>query len=279
MRNATKRISKWYLINIKARTNQECEHYINAFNSLLAEDPLVDIGRKHCMSIKSMDVIHQSELLVIQTTIMSYTIIDPDGFYNRREKTKISLNWDENLVANMKQVETIFYPDIHILALKSSSGISINNVVRYFQDALNRVEQETFDVTTIKNRDVISSILQSEKIISLSANISFSNPGHSNDFEGLLDNKIRETNPAKLSVQMEGSPLTPLQKNQDGLMEAIINLSEMHGDVVAKIMKSGSTKIEVIKTREYPDFIRIPATRTNFSAILKDFIMRHLPIR
>lgn len=43
--------TKWYLINIKARTNQTPLHYYNALQKLKEEDPLVFVSEDKALSL------------------------------------------------------------------------------------------------------------------------------------------------------------------------------------------------------------------------------------
>ena len=49
-----RRQTTWYVINIKARRDQNTAHYVRAFRSLQEEDPLVDLSRNRCESLKSV---------------------------------------------------------------------------------------------------------------------------------------------------------------------------------------------------------------------------------
>ena len=45
MSRISNRQTTWHLINIKARRNQTTKHYVEVFNELYNQDPLVDFPR------------------------------------------------------------------------------------------------------------------------------------------------------------------------------------------------------------------------------------------
>ncbi len=49
-----RRQTTWHAINIKARRDQNSAHYVHAFRSLQDEDPLVELSRNRCESLKSV---------------------------------------------------------------------------------------------------------------------------------------------------------------------------------------------------------------------------------
>lgn len=101
-------------------------------------------------------------------------------------------NWDENIVANKKEVDLYFIPSIHTLAVKSNGEIGLKNVVYYLSEALNRIEPEMFDVDIIVEKDVLNRILTAHLVTHLYANISYSNPGHTGGFEAALIANLKE---------------------------------------------------------------------------------------
>lgn len=54
MDRISNRKTTWYLINVKARNNQSISHYVDVFHRLLENDPLVDLPREKCESLKNI---------------------------------------------------------------------------------------------------------------------------------------------------------------------------------------------------------------------------------
>lgn len=248
----------WNLVNIKARQEQTTSHYVEAFRKLYAEDPLIKFPRGgKSGSLKSVQL---SELLEedgnpcwIHIGLLSYTVIDPEAFYNKRSQEDVKMeNWDENIVANKKEADLYFIPSIHTLAVKSSAEIGLKNVVYYLAEALNKIEPEIFDVDVIVEKDVLNKILTAHLITHLYANISYSNPGHTHGFEAAFDSKLRGMGGGRFEFTATGSKEHPLNNEEDGMLPAIVNLSEQNGYVRATIQSTANSKLEKIDSSEHP---------------------------
>lgn len=258
-----RRQTTWNLVNIKARRNQNTEHYVQVFHRLYEEDPMIALPRDKSGSLKSMTF---SELLdernepkCIQATLLSYTIIDPTAFYNKRSQEDVDINdWDSDIVANKKEAELFFIPSVHTLAVRRNSDISLANIVLYLSEALNRIEPNTFDVDIIVERDILDRILDAHAVTLLYANISYSNPGHTNGFEAAFDSKLREMGASRIEITATGSQEYPLNNEEDGMLQTIVNLSEQNGYVKATIQSTANAKLEKIDSSEHPRILVIP---------------------
>lgn len=248
----------WNLVNIKARQEQTTSHYVEVFRRLYAEDPLIKFPRGgKSGSLKSVQL---SELLEedgnpcwIHIGLLSYTVIDPEAFYNKRSQEDVKMeNWDENIVANKKEADLYFIPSIHTLAVKSSAEIGLKNVVYYLAEALNKIEPEIFDVDVIVEKDVLNKILTAHLITHLYANISYSNPGHTHGFEAAFDSKLRGMGGGRFEFTATGSKEHPLNNEEDGMLPAIVNLSEQNGYIRATIQSTANSKLEKIDSSEHP---------------------------
>lgn len=252
------RQTTWYLINIKARREQTTEHYVQAFRSLYEQDPL--IGFPYGGKSGSLKYVTFSNLLDengnpnwIQIGLLSYTIIDPEAFYNKRSQEDVTMDdWNEDIVANKKETDLYFIPSVHTLAVRCNSDISLKNIVYYLSEALKCVEPETFDIDVIIERDILDSILNAHAITHLYANISYSNPGHTRGFEGAFDRKLREMGASRIEITATGSKEHPLNNEDDGMLQSIVNLSEQNGYVQATIQSTENAKLEQIDTSEHP---------------------------
>lgn len=263
MDRVSHRQTTWHLINIKARRNQSTDHYVQAFHQLYDEDPMIALPRDKSGSLKFMTF---SELLDernqpkwIQAVLLSYTIIDPTAFYNKRSQEDVNMDdWDSDIVANKKEAELFFIPSVHTLAVRRSSDISLTNIVLYLSEALNRVEPDTFDVDVIVERDILERILNAHAVYSIEANVSYSNPGHTDGFEAAFDNKLRGMGPSRFNITVTGSREHPLINEEDGMLQAIVNLSEHNGSVKATIQPTANSRLEKVDSSEHPRILVIP---------------------
>lgn len=257
------RRTTWFLVNIKAREEQTEEHYVRVFRRLYDEDPMIEFPRGKSGSLKRIELSEikdeNDEPQWIQINLLSYTIIDPDAFYNRRNRENVYMeDWDNDIVANKKETEMYFIPSVHTLVVRCNAEISLKNVLRYFSTALNIIEPDMFDVDVIVQRDILERIINAHLVTHLYANISFSNPGHTHGFEAAFDDKLREMGAGRVEFIAKGSQEHPLNKNEDGMLQAIVNISERNGFVKATIQQTENSGLEKIDSSEHPRKLLIP---------------------
>ena len=257
------RRTTWFLVNIKAREEQTEEHYVRVFRRLYDEDPMIEFPRGKSGSLKSIELSEikdeNDEPQWIKINLLSYTIIDPDAFYNRRNRENVYMeDWDNDIVANKKETEMYFIPSVHTLVVRCNAEISLKNVLRYFSTALNIIEPDMFDVDVIVQRDILERIINAHLVTHLYANISFSNPGHTHGFEAAFDDKLREMGAGRVEFIAKGSQEHPLNKNEDGMLQAIVNISERNGFVKATIQQTENSGLEKIDSSEHPRKLLIP---------------------
>ena len=264
MDRVSNRQTTWYLINIKARRDQTTEHYVQAFHNLYEQDPLISFPRsgksgslKYATFSNLFDDFFTPKW--IQIGLLSYTIIDPEAFYNKRSRENVTMdNWNEDIVANKKETDLYFIPSVHTLVVRCNSDISLKNIVYYLSEALNHVEPETFDVDIIIERDILDRILNAHAVTHLYANISYSNPGHTRGFEAAFDRKLREMGASRIEFTATGSKDHPLNSEYDGMLQSVVNLSEQNGYVQATIQSTENAKFEKIDSSEHPRKLVVP---------------------
>ena len=264
MDRVSNRQTTWYLINIKARRDQTTEHYVQAFRNLYEQDPLISFPRsgksgslKYATFSNLLDENNTPKW--IQIGLLSYTIIDPEAFYNKRSRENVTMdNWNEDIVANKKETDLYFIPSVHTLVVRCNSDISLKNIVYYLSEALNQVEPETFDVDIIIERDILDRILNAHAVTHLYANISYSNPGHTRGFEAAFDRKLREMGASRIEFTATGSKDHPLNSEYDGILQSVVNLSEQNGYVQATIQSTENAKFEKIDSSEHPRKLVVP---------------------
>lgn len=262
MERTTNRQTTWHLINIKARSEQNTKHYLDVFRKLIQEDPMVKLPRDKYGSLKSMDFCNFSdkdnEPKWIRPVLLSYTIVDKNMFYNRREKEDVSIDkWDSDIVANKKEAEMFFIPSVHTLAVKCNSKISLSNIVLFLSEALDRIEPETFDVNVVVERDFLDRILNAHAVLRIEANVSFSNHGNTSGFVKAFDDKIRGMRPDKFTITAKGTKVHPLVNEDDGMLPSIISMSERDGSIKATIQSAEGSGYDNVDSKDHPRILVI----------------------
>lgn len=249
-------VKAWYVINIKARRYQTPNHYVDTFKKLWTNDPLVSVNKSgRSMSLKYMDISQSNdEVFWISIGLLAYTIIDKDGFYNIKKHEKVPMdNWNEDVVANKSETDLLFFPFVHKLVVKKSSKISLNRILQYFHEALDTIEPESFDVNVVTDRDAIERIIKADSIYSIEANVSYSNPGNTDGFRKLFEDKAKGAQPNKMSIRLEGTIENPLVSEDDGLIPCLANMAEQDGAICAVIQEG--TKRVTVDSKEHPKII------------------------
>lgn len=271
---STKRETQWYVINIKARDNQIPQHYVDVFNKLQEEDPLVPLMGDTVASIRdvtsSENVDDDGIPQYMRIRFLVYTIIDKDAFYSIKKDEIISMDWDEDIVANKREIVLIFVPKFHILSFRKSSKISINQVQKYLSEALNKIEENEFTIDIVKSQDEIQRILDADKLISINAKVSFDNGTHTDDFRKAFEDKAKQSKAEYIEIELRGTKEHPLDKSKDSLVETLIKISEMNGMVVAKIQADLDSKVEIINTESCPKILKLPPAKQIFIEVCKE---------
>ncbi|MFT0316419.1 hypothetical protein ACMSFX_18775 [Bacteroides thetaiotaomicron] len=63
---------------------------------------------------------------------------------------------------------------------------------------------------------------------------------------------------------MEGTDEEPLKKEEDGIIEAIVNMSRSNGTMIARVQEKENGKPIKIDTKDYPMRIEIKDTEKNY---------------
>jgi len=263
MNRISNRQTTWHIVNIKARREQNTNHYVEAFKRLFEEDPLIELPRDKSESLKSMtfseELDRNSKPKWIKATLLYYNIIDPNAFYDRKNQKDVNIDdWNSDVVANKKEVELIFIPSVHTLVVKRNSPISLKNIITYLTEALNLIEPDTFDVSVVIERDVLDRILSAYAVYAIEANISYSNPGHTNGFISAFDSKLKNMQPNDFTIIAKGSKDHPLINETDGMLETIVDLSEREGTVKATIQSTANSPLVKIDSKDHPRILVVP---------------------
>lgn len=260
---------KMYVINIKSRYEQTPQKYVKLFEQLYAKDPLILLHSNRYISIKQL---LKSEYLeddgtprMLLIKLISYDILNPDAFYDKKTKTQVKIDINPDIVANLKEVELYFIPKVHRLIVSISSKIGINQVMKYLTHSFAETASNgAVDINIKKSRDIITRVLNAHKIFLIDADITFSNKDFTEGFIAKFDKKIKDARPRNVKFKMEGTDEEPLKKEEDGIIEAIVNMSRSNGTMIARVQEKENGKPIKIDTKDYPMRIEIKDTEKNY---------------
>ena len=266
----------WYTINIKAFKDQNKQHYVSAFNSLLQNDPLVKLKGSRHISIEAFDYIGGKENpQVIVIRLCSYNIMDPDEFYDIRKKTQVLVDISPDIVSNKKSVDLYFVPDVHRLMMHKSNNVSFRQVVTYLREGFAMIGMDgDFDVVIEASREVIETIEQSYMLYSLDATMSYSNDDPSSGFVEFFDRKTNEAGAEKLDMHLKSGKGKGLNVVKDGLISAILHLVKSNGTAKARIKKTEQDSPVTVETKDYPELVQLEGDKDNLPSVVRNHLIK-----
>ena len=272
------RKGKWAVINIKARHNQHPAHYVDA----ICEIPRTKHAYEYTNG-KYLELVYveASELkeddespVYLVLKIIKYERIE-GAFYDRDSEKDYPMELPPNVFANKQEAEAYFIPSIHKLVIKTSERIRSSLLIEMLTECLNVVERGEFDVDTVKDIAAIDRIINARCILSIEADISYSNPGNFDEFQELLDTKLRESESKRATIILKGSVESPLQGGENSLIEAMARLSEENGTLKATIKEEDDNRTTIVDTREHPRILEVEKTNSllEFVSCIKNFFL------
>lgn len=273
--NTIKRQANWHIINIVARHNQIPEHYVSVIKKIAKEDPMCHIRGNRFVSLGSVDDSEFKDSDIpcwLDLKLWSYDILDNDKFFSKEQKERIVMNLPSDIVANQVEEKVIFIPARHKAAVRYSSSISLKSIIKFLQHALDSVEPDVFEVTTVKDKQVLDVICTSYSVIKFEAELFYSNDGHFSDFAQNFDSQIKRSHARRLKLSIEGSKEEPLSTQEGSLLKTAVELSEQDGRVTAKLKRTEHSPYENIDTNDHPARLSILSDRKAPSADVYDAI-------
>ncbi|MBQ7149455.1 MAG: DUF4747 family protein [Prevotella sp.] len=266
----------WNTVNIKAFTNQVPQHYIDAFEALILKDPLVKLQGNRHISIEGYDYVgNKNYPSIIVLRLCAYDIMDPEAFYNIREKKQVFVDISPDIVSNKKSAELFFVPDVHRFMMLQSSKISTKQVARYFNEGFMAAGHGgEFDVNIEVSQELIETIEKSYQIHSLEATLSYSNHDHSSDgFVKFFDNKSNEAKADKMFIRLVAGIGESLRFVKDGLVEAVLHLVKSNGTAKARIRKEEGDSLITVNTNEHPEIVHLQGSQDEVENAVRNHLL------
>lgn len=185
--------------------------------------------------------------------IVSYTQIEKDNWFNERDNDFENVDIDEALHPNPKETDYYFIPEAHRFCFLLKSGISDKAVVTFLKNALPMVidpEHEDVIVDIEKDRDTIEKIINSERILKLKVNITYTNADLTADFDKFVDEDLRNSGIGELDLEAKSNKADSIDLNNSKILKSAVNLSVSNGNTEATIVEDGRKK--VINTENHP---------------------------
>lgn len=244
-------------LNFKLTHNQSPENYINLFDQLLVQDPIVHSRGEKFLSLNSLmkDEILSNDRLprLVYGKIATYNIIDKDAFYDREIKELVSIDLGNNIVSHFKYIDFYFSPSAHRLAFFANQTITSNQVFKYFKEASEKIlGVGQINITFETSRDTIERIVNAKFIDRFYASISYSNRDENPLFSALIEERTQKDNIENLEITAKPADGESMVATEDGMIDATTQIAKSNGYVIATIRESESSKRIVINTSKHP---------------------------
>lgn len=202
---------------------------------------------------------------VLYGKLTYYTMLDGNDWYNKRLKTIESVELDNELNPNAKEVDYFFIPEAHRFCfIVKSNGIAISQVEDFLVKALPRVVAPGKIVTVTKEltEDIIERIINAPKVFKLEVGLSYSNNDLTEDFEKWFDNDLRDGQVENLNLTAKSFKSETIDLENSQFLKGALKLSQSNGYALATIQNLDG-KNENVATTEYPRKERVLTSEGN----------------
>jgi len=266
------------MFNIKVSPKTESEDFTEMYSKIIkklhSENVAINTRGDKFMELRTLNSFNNDEVLYGYMTY--YTILDTKDWYNKRLKTIETVELNEDLYPNAKEIEYFFIPKAHRFCfISKTNGIAMSQVELFLQKALPSLVEDGKEVIVTREltEDVIERILNAPSLSRLEISLSYSNNDLSDDFEELLDNDIRDGHVEHLNLTAKSFKSETIDINNSKLLKAALKLSQSNGYAEA-VIQNEHGKNELVATVEYPRKELVLSTEGNEHRDVLSLIMR-----
>jgi hypothetical protein len=268
------------MFNVKISPKESREDFSKLYAELIrrlhSENIAINTRGEKWMELRTQFSLEDDKVLYGKLTY--YTMLEGSDWYNKKTKKIETVELDEDLYPNAKEVEYFFIPEAHRFCfVNKTSGIAMSQVEIFLQEALPKLidDSKSVIVTQELTSDVIEKILTAPKLFKLEVGISYSNNDLSDDFEELFDNDLRDSQVQHLNMTAKSFKRDSIDIENSKVLKAALKLSQSNGYAEASIQNEDG-KNENVATIEYPRKETVFSTEGNehkdvFSKVMRLF--------
>jgi len=268
------------MFNIKVSPKESKEDFTDLYTDLIkrlqSENIAINTRGEKWMELRTLFSYEDGKVLYGKLTY--YTMLDGTDWYNKKTKKIQTVELDEDLYPNAKEVEYFFIPEAHRFCfINKTSGIAMSQVEIFLEQGLPRLLDDTKSVIVTKEltSDVIERIMNASKLFRLEVGISYSNNDLSGEFEELFDNDLRDGQIQDFNMVAKSFKADSIDIENSKILQAALKLSQSNGFAEATI-QNNEGKNENIATTEYPRKELVLSTEGNepkdvFSKVMRLF--------
>lgn len=244
------------MFNIKILPKESHEDFTELYRDLIkrlhSENIAINTRGEKWMELRTQFSGENDNVLYGKLTY--YTMLDGTDWYNRRTKMIQTVELDEDLYPNAKEIEYYFIPKAHRFCfINKQNGIAMSQIELFLKEALPRLigDNKVVFVTQELTSDVIERIINATRLFRLEVGISYSNNDLSEEFEELFDNDLRDSQVKDLNLIAKSFRSDSINIENSKILKAALKLSQSNGYAQATIQNEEG-KNENIATVDYP---------------------------
>lgn len=278
-------ITEFYCVNItiQSSTRSGPEMYERIFRQIFSNRQVIDIGHGKGMCLKEMNL-YESEtnggkFKYFQGEMAKFSLIETDDWLDLTNMIKTTHDLPSNLFPNLVISEYVFIPEAHRFYFKSTSKVTVNNVVDFFKTSLKDLigENEQFAVNEMTSKDLIERILKADVLVRLEVDISYTNNDlGSSSAKEALDKLFKVADAAKAHIVMTPADKSKGLDTSSTLVKGLVELTHENGVAKATIKEAGRKRAIPISTKNHPEKIPVETEKNGlpFWELVKKIILK-----
>lgn len=247
----------FYVINLPIRENKKenIPLYEDLIIALFKKRKPVLIAKDKAAIIRTMTSSSGTNK-IIYGSMSTFTMIGKD-WLNIEKLEKQSFELPKNLFPNLRESYYFFFPKYHrFLLMKSTNGVSLGNVVKYFINARDKkVSSHEYDVHYEVSKDAIKEIMNADFVKTLKISVSYSNADIGSTAFKFVDKELKESNTQTLQIMAKSNREEGIDINKSKMLKGSLDLSKSYGSAEASIVKNN--KKRKVKTENYPFLLKL----------------------
>lgn len=261
--------TEFHGVNIKlfSKTRSGDEMYEKLFEQIFRKFKQVQVGHGKAMVLLKMDKrqadVSGKKLMVYTGEMAKFTVLETDDWLDFKNKVKTKHALPEDLFPNLVIENYLFVPFVHRFYFRASSKVTINNVVKFFEDSGEDLigANEQYSVSQITSQDQIDKILNSYSLLRLEVDITYTNDDLGDDALEVMDELFKEGNAANASIVMTPKSRQEGLNTDSTLVAGLVQLAKENGQAKATIKEGIKKKSIPINTSNHPERIPVEAAK------------------
>ena len=242
---------RFYNVVIHPSDKHEPRFYVNLFDKIHEQGKVYNTGNDKKTKLR----IYSKANEVIQCTLINYTTLGDDNWYDETEDKLVKHEIEPNIYPHAKEWDIYFLPAKHRMAIVAKRGLSWGQIESYFtkafEDAGSVLGYDEVKLTQETSQEGIDEIFKLESIDSIEIEVSYSNNDINDLTEAAIDSEFKRNNVSSIKTKATGTKGKPLTlHNDDSYMAALVKLSRHNG--YAKAIGKIGRKQRKVNTRDYP---------------------------